>query len=132
MLPLDRSCRSVAALQWRPPRLRTRPRCSVTLVASKRHWRSSRTSVINCLASKCSYWLNLARKCLVAAFQWWPPRLRTRPKCSVTSVIFQRPRMSIVNLFSWFSGLKLPSLELVRDRRTHPPFSPSDHSVLSR
>ena len=74
-----------------------------------------------CLASKCSYWFDLARKCLIAAFQWWSPRLRTRPKRSVTSVVFQRPRRSIVNLLLWFSGLKLPLFELVRDRKMTPP-----------
>ena len=41
--------------------------------------------------------LDLARKCLVAAFQWWPPR--TRPRRSVTTV----------------------ASNLVRDRRMTPP-----------
>ena len=83
------------------------------------------------LASKFSYWLNLARKCLAAAFQWWPPRLRTRPRCSVTLVASKRHWRSSVNMFLWFSGLKLPSFELVRDRGGHPSFFPSDHLVMS-
>ena len=43
-----------------------------------------------CLASKYSYWLDLARKCPIPGFQWWPQRLRMRPKHSVTSVVFQQ------------------------------------------
>ena len=67
------------------------------------------------------HWLDLARKSLVAAFQWWPPRLRMRPRHSVTLVASKWPQRSSVNLFLWFSGLKLPSFELVRDRPMTPP-----------
>ena len=76
------------------------------------------------LASKCCYWLNLARKCLVAAIQWWPLRLRMRPRCSVTLVASKRHWRSSVNMFLWFSGLKLPSFELVGDRGGPPTLLP--------
>ena len=50
-----------------------------------------------------------------------------RPRCSVTLVASKQHWRSSVNMFLWFSGLKLPSFELVGDRGGHPPYFPSDH-----
>ena len=63
-------------------------------------------------------------------FSKWP-YWRPRPRRTVTSVASKWPRRSSVDMFLWFSGLKLPSFELVRDRGGHPSFCPSDHSIMS-